>query len=76
MITTNIEWHKATEELPAKSGYYMVTYGETPFVTTVQYSSKHKRFNAWDTDPMPTYAMSVDRWARLPKLPEIESEDE
>ena len=77
MITTNIEWHNAAEELPEKSGTYLLEYGlYRTYIMTVPYSSFHKCFNVYDTDETPHTAITGAYWAEIPELPKKESENE
>jgi hypothetical protein len=77
MITTNIEWHKTAEELPEKSGTYLLEYGlYKTHIMTVTYSSRHKCFNSDDTEESPKHAITGEYWAEMPELPKGESEAE
>lgn len=64
MIETTIKWHKATEERPTVSGYYLVVcnHAGTPYVTKTNYSKKHDKFNCEDDDDA-QFAFDVDYWA-------------
>lgn len=78
MITTIIEWHDPAEELPEKSGYYLVLK-YSGRITELCYSSKHKLFNAIDEETeaeAQKCAICCNYWADVPKLTETESEDE
>lgn len=77
MFTTTIEWYKTTDALPAKSGYYLIAAGT--YIASTEYSSKYQLFNACDDSSEETArktAIACDYWAKLPELPETESEAE
>ena len=77
MITTTIEWHKPTEKLPEKSGYYMAKCKN--LLQGLHYSSRHKAFNAFDDNPAESvraYEIKPIYWAEIPAELETESEDE
>ena len=64
MINTTIEWHKATEERPTKSGRYLVAcnhYGSV-YIAKTGYSKKHDKFNCADDDDA-QHSFDVDYWA-------------
>ena len=67
-INTNIVWHKASEELPPKSGWYWsITKNGT--VSNVPYSAKHKRFNFYDHyDPEELDVYPTIFWAEAPEM--------
>ena len=74
MFTSVIEWHNTAEELPAKSGRYLVNYGlYRASIMTVDYSSVHKCFNALDYEAEPKTAIDVLWWAELPVFPANET---
>lgn len=73
MFVTTIEWHKPTEKLPEKSGKYLVCYGlYRANITSVEYSTRHKSFNAYDEFDDATNAIEVAWWAEMPEFPEFE----
>jgi hypothetical protein len=77
MIITTIEWHKPTEKLPEETGNYLVRYARSNGFTEVHYSSKHKLFNALDSDTEEAArntTFPVSYWANKPEFPEDESE--
>jgi hypothetical protein len=79
MKKTVIEWHNPAEELPEKSGYYLICYERALGFAEVHYSSKHKLFNTRDNDTeteAQRCTFPVSYWAELPEIPEDESEDE
>ena len=77
MIKTTIEWHKTTEELPEKSGNYLIKHS-IKYISMVPYSAKHKRFNAFDNftkaKAKELEIADVCYWAEMPAFPENESE--
>lgn len=68
-----LTWHKASEELPEESGGYLVIIESDLHkngivsLLTVEYSEKHKAFNAHDHEAVPAHPMTVDYWAEYPK---------
>jgi hypothetical protein len=76
MITTTIEWHKPTEMLPEKTGYYMCKTECT--IQGLHYSAKHNLFNSFDDDTpdKAMYAINPLYWAEIPAELTAESEDE
>ena len=67
-----ITWHKASEELPQKSGEYLVAQiskynGEVLLVITSNYSTRHKAFNARDEHDTAENATFYPFWAEYPK---------
>lgn len=67
-----LKWHKATEELPEKSGEYLVAQisgltGEILYVMTSNYSARHKAFNASDEHDTAEYATFYPFWAEYPR---------
>lgn len=71
-----LTWHKAAEELPEKSGNYLVCRVNAdgiPFcIQTVPYSKNHLLFNAYDylTPPKAKeYAFDISNlyWSEYPK---------
>ena len=62
-----IELFDAKEELPKRSGEYLCFIGGT-YWTNLPYSTRHKRFNAYNRDASAKYAMEVLFWAELPEL--------
>lgn len=72
-----ITWHKASEELPPKSGKYLVAQiseynDEVIGFADMYYSARHKAFNTTDSDPIEqvkNYAISSSNlyWAKHPK---------
>lgn len=66
-ITLNFK--KAAEELPEKSGECICCINGEWFITN--YSAKHKAFNVFDKWPLPAvikHRIHVTYWAELPKL--------
>lgn len=67
LFTTEIVWHKASEDPPKKSGFYLVAYPGYPnfSVATIPYSVRHGKFNCTDYSHA-GYAMDVLFWAEIP----------
>ena len=61
------QWISVEERLPEKSGE-VLTYRPN-FVTVMDYSIKHKAFNAFDDLESASYAIEVTHWMPLPKPP-------
>ena len=76
MFATIIEWHNATEELPAKSGEYIVHTAKSRFIAQLPYSKKNKAFNSYDDEKRADNAIDVLYWANVPEFPDNESEAE
>lgn len=77
MYSTNIEWYKTAEALPAKSGRYLLRSGN--YITVTEYSSKWQLFNTCDQVDHETAKMTAiecSYWAIVPEFPEDEPEDE
>ena len=71
MTETTFVWHKATEERPAKSGYYIILcerYRSRPYVGSVTYSKVHDKFNCEDKDDDPSFAFEPMCWAESDPL--------
>ena len=70
-INTNIVWHKASEELPEKSGWYFSITRSGTF-SNIPYSAKHKRFNFYDyNDPNDQCENDIYPtifWAEVPEV--------
>lgn len=68
-----LTWHKSAEELPEKSGEYLIIIKSDLHkngivsLMTMEYSAKHKTFNAHDHETVPAYPETVDYWAEYPK---------
>ena len=71
-IKTEIELHKASEELPENSGLYLVwsqTCGKCFYTDYVHYSAKYKKFNACDDEHIADkHSFNVEYWAEIPDL--------
>lgn len=71
-IKTEIVWHKASEELPEKSGRYLVwsrICGDYFYKDYVHYSAKYKKFNACDDEHIADkHSFNVEYWAEIPDL--------
>lgn len=61
-----IKLFDAKEELPKRSGEYLCLVDT--YWATLPYSTKHKRFNVYNDDTGPKYAIDVLFWAELPEL--------
>ena len=60
------DFHSPKDQLPSKSGKYLcLCFGGG--YTSLEYSLKHKTFNAHDREAVPEYAMSVKLWAEIPE---------
>lgn len=74
MIKTEIFWHKASEELPEKSGEYL-TYKAHDcgigYVAILTYSKAANRFNQSDGEAPPHYPIKVTHWAELSHIQEL-----
>lgn len=76
MLTSVIEWHDASVELPTESGDYL-TYMESKAIMDMPYSPKYKAFNIhdwFDEDLAEKYKIMPLYWAEKPALPTAESE--
>jgi hypothetical protein len=76
MLTSVIEWHDASVELPTESGEYFACTA-SGMVTHLGYSQKYKAFNVQDwynEDEIEEYIIKVRYWADKLVLPENESE--
>ena len=68
-----LTWHKASEELPEKSGEYLTIIESKVHkngilqLNTMPYSKKHKAFNAHDHETVPSYPITVAYWTEYPK---------
>lgn len=75
-----VVWHETAVELPEKSGYYVVMtkISETTIQPyAIEYSARHKAFNANDLLLSAPYAMRADKiiyWAEI-DLPQIKKEE-
>lgn len=73
----NIEFIKASEALPEKSGEYLCITGKGNFAQ-LAYSAKHKKFNCCDDhseEESKFYNIEVKLWSKI-KADEIEKENE
>lgn len=86
-ITTTIKWRNAAEELPERTCSVVVWIHSSDYCATLNYSAKHKLFNALDFEPpciAVTRAIEVSHWcykeelleALFPKKTEGESGDD
>ena len=68
-IEVNLVFHKVSEELPQKSGEYIVVTASGT-VGSIPYSAKHRRFNFFDSfDPQKTEYQDIYPavfWAETP----------
>lgn len=70
-ITTTIKWRNAAEELPEKSCRVVVWIPSSKYCDTLNYSAKHKLFNALDFEPpriAVTSAIEVSHWCYKEEL--------
>ena len=68
-----IDWIRVKDRLPEKSGKYLICANQ--YVTAVDFSERHKKFNAFDILDSSNEAFSdVTHWAYI-NLPK-EEEDE
>lgn len=67
MKEIKLQFHNAKEELPEKSGFYMAIT-DTNLVTSLDYSAKHKLFNA--SDNYTKAAVPVKYWAKIDDIEE------
>jgi len=80
-ITRTLVLHDAREELPEKSGEVLVYIAFTvPYLlggswAHVNYSTKHRKFNAHD-ESRPKSAIEVTYWAELPEMPRDDRTEE
>lgn len=86
-ITTTIKWRNAAEELPERSCEVVVWIPSPGYCATLNYSARHKLFNALDFAPQREAikrAIKVSHWcykeelqeALFPKKTEGESNDD
>jgi hypothetical protein len=68
-IYVNYRWRKFPDELPPESGRYLV-YAKSGYVTTLDYSQRHRAWNAFDFEAAPSCPLVVTHWMPLPPLPE------
>lgn len=64
-ITTTIKWRNAAEELPERTCTAVVWISSSNHCATLNYSAKHKLFNALDYEPRRTAvsgAIEVSHW--------------
>lgn len=68
MKNWNIEWKDVKKELPQKSGQYLTFKDFKYFISvdTLNFSEKHKMFNAQDDEETPADKIDVDFWAKIP----------
>lgn len=65
IMNVNLEFRRAAQVLPKKSGSYVCISGSCLLV--LQYSAKFNLFNQHDWQAEPTkHAIKVDWWAPLP----------
>lgn len=76
---TTVNWISADERLPETSGEYLIfnaysTCKEKGYPYVINYSAKHRAFNAFDTQADETVQknafQNVAFWAELPEPPE------
>lgn len=68
-----MEWKDARKNPPKNSGDVVIMLvgedGKSYSVQTVEYSLKHRAFNANDSADDAKYAIQPDFWAEMPKPP-------
>ena len=65
IMNVNLEFRRATQVLPKKSGRYVCISGTT--MQVLQYSAKFNLFNQYDWQDVPNkHAIKVTWWAPLP----------
>lgn len=72
-ITTKIKWRNAAEELPERTCSVVVWIPSSNYCTTLNYSAKHKLFNALDFEPQREAikgAIKVSHWCYKEELQE------
>ena len=65
-------WICVADRLPSKSGQYLVCRVGSDYYAVLDYSAKHKMFNAFDevdAEHVAKYAIQVTHWKPLPKMP-------
>lgn len=70
-ITTKIKWRNAAEELPGRTCSVVAWIPSSGYCATLNYSSKHKLFNALDFEPRSSAAeraISVSHWCYKEEL--------
>lgn len=74
-MKTTIEWKRKNEELPKKSGMYLVACcnadGVPYYIINSNFSTKHNMFNAYDREDKPsptTLQENCTWWAELPNF--------
>lgn len=71
MIETKINWRDAKKELPKESCQVVAWIPSSGYCATLNYSSKHKLFNALDFEPLSSAAeraISVSHWCYKEEL--------
>lgn len=67
---TAVGWVSVNDRLPDKSGDVLVCYGEYNCITVLNYSWRHRAFNAFDALPNAENKIDgVNYWMPLPELP-------
>lgn len=68
-------WINANDKLPEQSGYYLCKLLNSDNYSVLQYSSRYKLFNAFDTEESELvleFALAVEYWMPIPELPKGE----
>ncbi len=68
-VRVNYLWKKFPEELPPESGRYLV-HTKAGCVYAMDYSQRHRAWNAFDFEAAPSCPLVVTHWMPLPPLPE------
>ena len=61
-------WRDAKTEPPKESGEYFV-FCKVGYQAIINYSARHKAFNALDDEEAPIYALEVTHWMPMPEEP-------
>lgn len=75
-LTAALRWHRTSEELPEKSGRYLILHGHVPYygIMYVPYSAKYRKFNVVDEereDETYKFEITADYWAEYSGWPEF-----
>ena len=70
-INVPTPWISVKDRLPDESEEYLV-FSKRGYRSVLDYSTRHKEFNAKDTDKKPLHAIEVTHWMPLPEPPKEE----
>ena len=65
------QWISVKDRLPDESEEYLV-FSKRGYRSVLDYSTRHKEFNAKDTEKEPLHAIEVTHWMPLPEPPKEE----